>query len=216
MSITTVGPQGLTTVLPAKTNLQDHARILHARLAWHVHAICPFSCTILHNPPILARSCKKSANLKGNYSCSISCKILHHFLQESCKIVQESCKFVQEKGHIACTCQASLACKILARFLHDLASSFLLGCMPSTYMYKVIAEERPPLCLASLASCFAVLLTTWEADNGGLVSPTNSQMLSTWVGDSTSGVTTELAATQYQASHTLPRVSATLDPGQLQ
>ena len=70
--------------------------------------------------------CKKSARnskLTGNYSCSISCKILHHFLQESCKIVQE-------KGHIACTCQASLACKILARFLHDLASSFLLGRTP--------------------------------------------------------------------------------------
>ena len=82
------------------------------------------SCTILHQfLQDLAKKCK----LTGSYSCSISCKILHHFLQESCKIVQELCKIVQEKGHNACTCQASLACKILARFLHDLASSFLLG-----------------------------------------------------------------------------------------
>ena len=49
-----------------------------------------------------------------------------HFFARSCK---NWCKIVQEKGHIACTCQASLACKILARFLHDLASSFLLGAM---------------------------------------------------------------------------------------
>ena len=76
-----------------------------------------------------------------------SCTILHQFLQDLAKNVQEmqviilaatlaksctiSCKIcariVQEKGHVACTCQASLACKILARFLHDLASSFLLG-----------------------------------------------------------------------------------------
>ena len=77
---------------PAKTNLQDHARlcknlarILHARLAWHVHAICPFSCTIL--APILARSCK---NVQEMQVIINSCKILHHFLRDT--IVQESCK----------------------------------------------------------------------------------------------------------------------------
>ena len=32
------------------------------------------------------------------------------FLQE---LVQDCARIVQEKGHIACTCQASLACKIL-------------------------------------------------------------------------------------------------------
>ena len=72
------------------------------------------SCT--NSCKILQKSARNSTLAK--YSCSISCKILHHFLHESCKIVQEK----------ACTCQASLACKILARFLHDLASSFLLGC----------------------------------------------------------------------------------------
>ena len=81
---------------------------------------CTNFCKIL-------QKCARNSKLAGNYSYSISCKILHHFLQESCKIVQELCKIVQEKGHIVCTCQASLACKILARFLHDLASSFLLG-----------------------------------------------------------------------------------------
>ena len=46
---------------------------------------------------------------------------------------------MQEKGHITCTCQASLACKILARFLHDLASSFLLGA-PDSYIEKMLAD----------------------------------------------------------------------------
>ena len=102
--------------LPSKTNLQDHARlcknlarILHARRALHNLA------------PILARSCKKCARNAGNYSCSNSCKILHHFLQAN---VQDCARIMQEKGHIACTCQASLACKILARFLHDLQVRF--------------------------------------------------------------------------------------------
>ena len=111
---------------PAKTNLQDHAiifaRILHARLAWHVHAICLFSWTILHNIlhqflQDLAKKSARNSKLTGNYSCSISCKILHHFLQESCKIVQESCKFVQEKGHRVHVPSKSCmqdSCKILA------------------------------------------------------------------------------------------------------
>ena len=67
------------------------------------------SCTILHT------SCKKW------------CKILQEMLQEKlpaslhifCKILQElvqdCARIMQEKGHITCTCQASLACKILAQ-----------------------------------------------------------------------------------------------------
>ena len=72
----------------------------------------PFLARFLHNlAPILAKNC---ANLQVlNYSCSISCKILHHFLQDN--NVQDCARIVQEKGHIACTCQASLPCKILAQ-----------------------------------------------------------------------------------------------------
>ena len=117
---------------PAKTNLQDHARlcknlarILHARLAWHVHAICPFSCTFLarflHNlAHILQEMVQDFARVAAriiiicNDFLHIFCKILQELVQD-CAII------VQEKGHIACTCQASLACKILARFLHNLA-----------------------------------------------------------------------------------------------
>ena len=133
----------LATCLEPSKNLQDHARflqdcarILHARLAWHMLAICPFSCTIL------ALSCKNLAcktcmahardmSLFLHDSCTIlqdlahisqemckrCCKnnylqvwsFLHHFLQE---ILQDSARIVQE---IACTCHASLACKILAQ-----------------------------------------------------------------------------------------------------
>ena len=90
----------LLSSYPAKTNLQDHARILQESC---MQDLSPFSCTILHQ--LLARSCKKCAR---NDSCSNSCKILHHFLQDMCKLVQESCK----KRDIS---RASLACKILAQ-----------------------------------------------------------------------------------------------------
>ena len=93
--------------------MQDCARILHARLAWHVHVICPFSCTILaQSCTYLARNgarfCKRCC--KNNYLqvCTFFCKILQ-------ELVQDCARIVQEKGHIACTCQASLACKILAQ-----------------------------------------------------------------------------------------------------
>ena len=90
--------------------MQDCARILHARFAWHVHAICPFSCTIL------AQSCTNSANLQVIIlAASLAVKILHHV-----KIVQESCK----KRDIS---RARAKQVLHARFLHDLASSFLLG-----------------------------------------------------------------------------------------
>ena len=79
-----------------------------------LHVICPFSCTIL------AQSCTYLAR-NGARFCKSCCKNNYlHFLHIFCKILQELCK----KRDIL---RASLACKILARFLHDLASSFLLG-----------------------------------------------------------------------------------------
>ena len=99
---------------PAKTNLQDHARLCKnlacktclARARDMSHD----SCTILHQ--FLQKKCARNSKLAGNYSCSISCKI-------SCKIWARLCKnrarIVQEKGNITCRCQASLACKILAQ-----------------------------------------------------------------------------------------------------
>ena len=80
------------------------------------------SCTIL------AQSCTYLAR-NGARFCKSCCKNNYlHFLHIFCKILQElvqdCARIVQEKGHIACMCQASLARKILARFLHNLASSF--------------------------------------------------------------------------------------------
>ena len=88
----------LFQILPSNNELaRQCARILHARLAWHVHAICSFSCTIL------AQSCTYLAR-NGARFCKRCCKnnylqiwsFLHIFFARSCKnwckIVQESCK----------------------------------------------------------------------------------------------------------------------------
>ena len=112
------------SLLPSKNELarscKNLARILHARLARNMSLF-------LHNlAPILARSCKKCARNAGNYSCSNSCKILHHFLQDI--YVQDCARTMQET-------EGTYRVQVLhARFLqesctilHDLASSFLLG-----------------------------------------------------------------------------------------
>ena len=44
----------------------------------------------------------------------VTCKFAH-FLQDLARMVQDCARIVQEKEHIACTCQASFACKILAQ-----------------------------------------------------------------------------------------------------
>ena len=124
---------------PAKTNLQDHARlcknlarILHARLSWHVHAICPFSCTFLarflHNlAHILQEMVQDFARVAARIIICISCTFFARSCKNWCKIVQESCK----KRDIS---RARAKQVLHARFLqdsctilHDLASSFLLG-----------------------------------------------------------------------------------------
>ena len=93
-----------------------------------LHGTCtryvPFLARFLH---YLARSCTylarngaRNSKLAGNYSCSISCKILHHFLQESCKKRDISRARATQVLH-------ARFLHSLARILHDLASLFLLG-----------------------------------------------------------------------------------------
>ena len=123
---------------PAKTNLQDHARlcknlarILHARLAWHVHAICPFSCTILtQSCTILTQSCTNSCKIlqksarNSNFilaaSLAKSCTI-------SCKICARLCKNRARKGTYRVHVPSKSCMQDSCTILHDLASSFLLG-----------------------------------------------------------------------------------------
>ena len=99
--------------IPAKTNLQDHARfILHARLAWHVHAICPFSCMIL------AQSCTYLAR-NGARFCKNCCKNNYlHFLHIFCNILQELVQDCARKGtyrvHVTSKSCMQDSCKILA------------------------------------------------------------------------------------------------------
>ena len=119
---------------PSKNELarscKNLARILHARLAWHMHAICPFSCMIL------APSCTYLAR-NGARFCKSCCK--KHFLHTFCKILQElvqNCaRIVQEKGpayrvHVPSKSCMQDSCTIL----HNLASSFLLGIVIMRFM----------------------------------------------------------------------------------
>ena len=94
------------------------ARILHARLAWHVHAICPFSCKIL------AQSCTYLAR-NGARFCKSCCKNNYlHFLQDLARNGARLCKNRARKGtycvHVPSKSCMQDSCKILA-------SSFLLG-----------------------------------------------------------------------------------------
>ena len=105
---------------PAKTNLQDHARLCknlacktclaHARdMSLFLHD----SCTILHI------SCKKSVvqDFARDAARIITCKFAQFFARSCknwCKIVQESCK----KRDIS---RARAKQVLHARFLHNLA-----------------------------------------------------------------------------------------------
>ena len=149
---------------------------LHGTCTRYVHFLARFLHYLARSCTYLARNGARNSKLAGNYSCSISCKILHHFLQDMCKILQDMCKIlqdsariVQENGHIACTCHASLACKILAqynlaRILHDLASSFLLGTnLVHKDRHSQITHIVSSLCIAhSSTQAVCKLETTWK------------------------------------------------------
>ena len=74
----------------------------------------PFLARFLHN---LAHILQEMVQ---DFARVAATAFLAHFLQDLARIGARFCK----KRDIL---RASLACKILARFLHDLASSFLLG-----------------------------------------------------------------------------------------
>ena len=119
-------------IQPSKNELprlcKNLARILHARLAWHVHAMCPFSCTIL------AQACTYLAR-NGARFCKSCCKNNYlHFLHIFARSCKNWCKIVQESCKIRDISRARAKQVLHARFLqdsctilHDLASSFLLG-----------------------------------------------------------------------------------------
>ena len=72
----------------------------------------PFLARFLHNlAHILQEMVQDFARDAARMKFGVSCTFLK-ILQE---LVQDCLRIVQEKGHIACTCQASLACKILAQ-----------------------------------------------------------------------------------------------------
>ena len=95
--------------------MQDCARILHARLAWHVHAICPFSCTILaQSCMILAQSC---TYLARNFARDAA-RIIGVSCTFFARIGARLCKKMQEKGHRVHVPSKSCmqdSCKILAQ-----------------------------------------------------------------------------------------------------
>ena len=111
-----------TTVLsdPSKNELARSCKILACKTcmarARDMSLFLHDSCTILQDLAHIlqemvqdfARDAARIITRKFRVSCTISCKIC----ARSCK---NCARIVQEKGHIACTCHASLACKILAQ-----------------------------------------------------------------------------------------------------
>ena len=100
------------------TNLQNHARLCknlacktclaRARdMSLFLHFLAQ-SCT--NSCKILQKKCKKLQLVLQHLA-----KFLARYVQDCARIMQDCARIVQEKGHIACTCQASLACKILAQ-----------------------------------------------------------------------------------------------------
>ena len=106
--------------MPSKNELarscKNLARILHASLAWHMHVICPFSCSIL------AQSCTYLAR-NGARFCKSCCKnnYLHflHILQDLARIGARLCKNRARKGtyrvHMPSKSCMQDSCKILAQ-----------------------------------------------------------------------------------------------------
>ena len=133
----------LTVTSPSKNELarsckimQDCARILHARLAWHVHVICPFSCTILaQSCTYLARNGARDAVRIITCKFGVSCTFF-------AELVQDCARTVQEKGHIV-PCKSCMqdSCTIL----HDLASSFLLGGLSRSSPFQILDLTLEPV-----------------------------------------------------------------------
>ena len=109
--------------LPAKTNLQDHARILQESCMQDLHAICPFSCTILHQfLQDLAKNVQEMQVIILAATLAKSCTI-------SCKICARLCKNRARKGTYRVQVLHARFLQDSCTILHDLASSFLLGCI---------------------------------------------------------------------------------------
>ena len=108
----------------AKTNMQDHARNLACKTCLaRARDMSIFLHRFLHQ--ILAKNVQETPNL--NSSCSISCKILHHFLQGSWKICARLCKNRVRKGTYRVHVPSKSCMQDSCTILYDLASSFLLG-----------------------------------------------------------------------------------------
>ena len=94
----------------------------------------PFLARFLHNlAHILQETVQDFARVAARI---IIPAFLAHFLQDLARIGARLCK----KRDIL---RASLACKILARFLHDLASSFLLGKERKTDNFYLTPLKKP-------------------------------------------------------------------------
>ena len=131
MSCFFVSKSGATQQKQTCKIMQDCTRILQESCIQDLLGTCTrYMSLFLHvSCTIPARSCTYLAR-NGARFCKSCCKnnylhFLHIFLQE---LVQDCARIVQEKGHIACTCQASLECKILAQSCMILQVRFCWVC----------------------------------------------------------------------------------------
>ena len=108
-------------IFPVTTQQKRTCKIMQESCMQDLHAICPFSCTILHQfLQDLAKKVQETPNLQVIIlaaslakSCTISCKNHARLCKNRARIVQDCAR----KG--TGISGASLACKILARFLQD-------------------------------------------------------------------------------------------------
>ena len=113
---------------PSKNELARSCKIVQESCMQDLLGTCtryvPFLARFLHNlAPILARSCKKCANLQVIIlaaSLAKSCTI-------SCKICARRCKNRARKGTYHVHMPSKSCMQDSCTILHDLASSFFLG-----------------------------------------------------------------------------------------
>ena len=142
---------------PSKNELARSCKIvqessLNARLAWHVHAICPFSCTILHQfLQDLAKNVQEMQVIILVATLAKSCTI-------SCKICARLCKNRARKGTYHMHVPSKSCMQDSCTILHDLASSF---CWVSwVCMHATSKNELARSCKIVQESCMQDLLGT--------------------------------------------------------
>ena len=115
--------------MPSKNELARSCKIVQESCMQDLLGTCtqyvPFLARFLHNLAHILQEMVQ--DFARDAARIITCKFAQFFCKILEELVQDCARIVQEKGHIACTCQASLACKILAQSCMILQVHFCWG-----------------------------------------------------------------------------------------